>query len=305
MKIAVFTKNRSNAAYAAARLGADRAAQMFGAELRHYVPEIPDDAAQQSALIHEALAEGCDAFVLSPVHPTKVDDAIAAIRRSGRPIFGFVSRMPAGQCVSFVGAADGRLAEDVAEVLFAHLGGRGDVAIVGGPADSVTGREREAAFEVAARRHPGIRIAARCRGAYLQEPAREAFATLLRECAQVDAVLAANDAMALGVLDALEAAGRRAVVVGVNAIPQAVKAVGSGRLLATADFNAMQMCFLATECAIRHGRGETVPAEIELPVAIVHAGNWRDWDQPYAQRPLSTLATLATPRAPTLTEPTP
>ena len=38
MKIAVFTKNRTNPAYAAARLGADRAAERLGAQTLHFVP---------------------------------------------------------------------------------------------------------------------------------------------------------------------------------------------------------------------------------------------------------------------------
>jgi len=289
MRLAVFTKNRSNPAYAAARLGAERAAAIFGAEVRHYVPETPDDPVQQSALIHEALADGAEAFVLAAVHPTKLDDAIAAIGREGRPLFGFVNRPHAARCVTYVGASDARLAEDIAEFLFERLGRRSTVAIVTGPVDSPTSQERVAAFEQAAARHPGLRIVGRCAGAYLREPAREAFAALLREHASVDAVLAANDIMAIGVLEALAEAGRSAQVVGVNAIPQAIEAIGAGRMLATADFNAMQMCFLATECALRHGRGEPVPAEIELPVAIVHAGNWRQWNRPYEERPLATL----------------
>lgn len=293
MKLAVFTKNLSNPAYAAARMGAERAAALLGdAEVLHYVPETPDDPAQQSALVHQALADGCDAFVFTPVHPTRVNDAVAAIRRAQRPIFGFVNRMPDGVCVSYTGSSDARLAEDIAEHLFAHLQGRGRVAIVTGPTDSVTSTERVAAFEAAARRHPGIRIAAHCSGAYLREPAREAFAAVLRAQPQLDAVLAANDIMAIGVLDALDEARRNAVVVGVNAIPQAIEAIGAGRMLATADFNAMQMCFLATECAIRHARGEAVPAEIELPVAIVHGGNWQQWNLPYEQRTLMTLKEL-------------
>ena len=292
MRLAVFTKNRSNPAYAAARLGAERVAARLGAEVRHYVPETPDDPVQQGALVLQALQEQPDAFVFTPVHPTRVNDAVASIRRSGIPLFGFVNRMPEGQCVSYVGSSDTRLAEDIAAHLCHHLGGQGEIVIVTGPPESVTSLERVAAFEATARRHPGVRIVARCAGAYLREPAREAFAAVLREHARVDAVLAANDIMAIGVLDALDAAGRRAVVVGVNAIPQAVEAIGAGRMLATADFNAMQMCFLATECAIRHGRGEAVPAEIELPVAVVHGGNWRQWDRPYEQRELLTLKDL-------------
>ncbi len=292
MKLAVFTKNLSNPAYAAARLGAERAAAMFGAEVRHYVPTTPDDPEQQSALVHQALATRPDAFVFTPVHPTRVNDAIAAIRAAGVPIFGFVNRMDEGVAESYVGASDARLAADIAAYLFDHLRGRGHVVVVEGPADSITSQERVAAFEAAARRHPGTTIVARCCGAYQRAPARDAFAGVLAAQPRVDAVLAANDIMAVGVLDALQDAGREAAVVGVNAIPEAIAAILAGRMLATADFNAMQMCFLATECAIRSLRGEPVPREIELPVAIVDRANAAQWDLPYEQRALATLEHL-------------
>ena len=290
MKLAVFTKNLNNPAYAAARLGADRVAASFGAQVRHFVPTTPDDAAQQTALVHEALRWSPDALVFAAVHPTRVQDAVAAVRAAGVPIFAFVSRMDPGQALSFVGASDTRLARDIALYLFEHLRGRARLAIVEGPADSVTSRERVAAFDAAVRDAPGVRLVARCTGAYQREPAREAFADVLARHADVDAVLVANDIMALWVLDALQAAGRRAAVVGVNAIPQAITAIREGRMLATADFNAMQMCALATECALRHGRGEAVPSDVELPVGIVDASNAAQWDLPYEERALLTLA---------------
>lgn len=292
MKLAVFTKNRSNPAYAAARLGAERAAAPFGATVMHYVPETPDDPVQQSALVHEALATRPDAFVFTPVHATKVDAAVEEIRRAGIPLHGFVNRMAPGLSISYCGSSDAQLAERIAEHLFDHLQGRGEVAIVEGPQGSVTSIERVQAFDAAARRHPGIRIAARCHGNYLREPAREAFASLRSRTPRLDAVLCANDIMALGVLDVLRAAGQRLPVVGVNAIPEAIAAIRDGEMLASADFNAMQMCALATECAIRHARGEAVPREIELPVRIVTHANWTEWDLPYAERPLLTLAQL-------------
>ena len=289
MKLAVFTKNLSNPAYAAARLGAERAAAKFGAKVAHYVPTTPDDPAQQSALIHDALATRPDAIVFTPVHPTKVDAAIAAIRTAGVPIFGFVNRMAPGLAVSYVGASDTRLATDIARRLVAELGGRGRVAIVEGPADSITSQERVAAFDAVLQAAPGIQVVARCVGGYQREPACRAFAAVLDAQSQIDAVIAANDIMAIGVLDALDATGRTAAVVGVNAIPQAIEEIHAGRMLATSDFNAMWMCALATECAIRHLRGEVVPHEIELPVVIVDRANCSRWDQPYEQRPLAPL----------------
>jgi ribose transport system substrate-binding protein len=296
MKLAVFTKNLSNPAYAAARLGAERVAGPAGVAVRHFVPATPDDADQQSALVHEALAWGPDAFVFTPVHATRLDGAIAAIRAAGRPIFGFVNPLAPGVAVSYVGASDTRLAADIAEHLAQAVQGRGRIAIVEGPADAATSVARVPASDATLRRHPGLRVVGRCSGGYQREPARLAFARLLAGLPAgdaPDAVLAANDIMAIGVLDALAAAGRTATVVGVNAIPQAIDAIVQGRMLATADFNAMQMCALATECAIRHVRGEAVPAEIELPAAIVDRHNVQRWNLPYEQRALLSLKELA------------
>lgn len=289
MKLAVFTKNLSNPAYAAARLGAERVAATAGATVRHFVPTTPDDPEQQSALVHEALAWRPDALVFTPVHPTKVNDAVAAVRAAGVPIFGFVNRMAPGVAVSYAGSSDTNLARDIAARLLDHLQRRGRIAVVEGPPDSITSQERVAAFDAATSRCPQLQVVARGAGGYQREPAREVFSLMLAAQPVIDGVLAANDIMAIGVLDALAAVGRSAAVVGVNAIPQAIDAIREGRMLATADFNAMQMAALATECALRHARGEAVPAEIELPVAIVDRRNCHLWDRPYEERPLATL----------------
>jgi ribose transport system substrate-binding protein len=296
MRLAVFTKNFTNPAYAAARLGAERAAAPFGAQVLHFVPQTPDDPEEQSALIDQALALSPrpDAFVLSPVHPTRVDDAIRRVAAAGIALVGFINPVEAAPMTSYVGSDDYELAASIAEYLFAALGGRGRVLVVSGPVDSFTSQARLRGFGAAAQRHAGIELMGTIAGDYHRDTARERMMQWLRTHPAPDACIAANDIMAIGVLDALDAAGRHSLVVGVNAIPQAVRAIGAGRMLATADFNAMQIAFIATECAARHLRGEPVPATVELPVAIVHAGNWREWDRPYEERPLAGLDEVKT-----------
>jgi len=284
MKLAIFTKNRSNPAYAAARLGADRAAKRLGAVTHHYVPETADDPAQQAALIAQALAARPDAIVLVPVHPTAVNAAIRSIDAARIPLVACINRLTEGRCVAFVGADDYRLAFELARYLFDRLGGQGDVVILEGAAAALTSVERVRGFRDAAAAYPGICIVASCGGRYLLEPARAAMARTLAAVPRVDAILAANDSMALGAIEALRAAGRRALLVGVNAIPSAIAAVKSGLMLASADFDAMNMAGLATECAIRHLRGEAVPREIMLPVRIVDRANCSLWDRPYEER---------------------
>lgn len=282
--IAVFTKNSTNPAYAAARLGADRAAQRLEARTVHYVPRQPDNVEEQLALIEQALAQRPAAMVLVPVHPTAINASIRRINAAGIPVVGYINRFTAGDCVTYVGSEDYPLAVSIASHLCGQLAGHGEIVLLEGPRNSVTSVERVRGFHAALKRYPGIRVVASICGDYQREPARRAMAQLLGSTPRVDGVLAANDIMAVGAIDALEAAGRKSLIVGVNAIPEAIAEIKRGTMLATVDFDAMKMGCLAAEAAIRHLRGEALPPEIILPVQIVDRANCSGWDKPFEQR---------------------
>ena len=285
--IAVFTKNRTNPAYEAARLGADRAARGLGAQTRHYVPDRPDDIQEQVALIDAALEQGPDAIVLVPVHPTAVNGAIRKIVDTGIPLIGYLNRFTESGPITHIGSDDYLLALKIAIHLCEHLERRGEVALVEGPPESVTSNDRVRGFRDALARFPQMRIATSVCGEYQRDAAKRVSAELLGSDISFDAVLAANDVMALGMIDALDEVGRRSVVVGVNAVPEAIAAIKKGKLLATSDFNAMNMAAVATEAAVRHLRGETLPRRITLPVQIVNAKNCDRWDKPFEERALA------------------
>ena len=284
--LAIFTKNRTNPAYAAARVGADRVARALGAQTRHYVPNRPDDIGEQIALIDQAIEQRPDAVVLVPVHPTAVNASIRKIVASGIPLIGFLNRYSEPGPLSFVGSDDYALAVRIATYLYEHLKGRGSVLIVEGPRDSVTSRDRVRGFREAQKNFPDIGFAGTICGEYQRNDTIAAAHAFLRSNVPFDAVLAANDVMALATIEVLEEAGRQSVVTGVNAVPDAIAAIKAGKLLATVDFDAMKIAALATEAAIRYLRGEVVPAEITLPVQIVDASNLRKWDKPFEEREL-------------------
>jgi ribose transport system substrate-binding protein len=282
--IAVFTKNRTNPAYAAARLGADRVAARMGACTAHFVPDKPDDVPEQKALVERAIAGQPDAVVFVPVHATAMGESVRKLNVAGIPVVNYLNRLVEGQFVAYIGSDDYRLARDIADYLFRHLGGKGDIAILEGVPGAVTSRERLRGFRDAARDSPGIRIIAARAADYQQETARRVTAELLAGLPRFDGMLCANDVMALGAIEALEAAGRRIPLVGVNAIPEAIAAIKRGQLLATVSFDAMHISSIATEAAIRHLRGERVPREILLPVQIVDGSNYTAWDLPLEER---------------------
>jgi ribose transport system substrate-binding protein len=284
LTLAVFTKNRTNDAYAAARLGSERTAARLGARVVHYVPQRPDDIEQQIALVGQALTARPDAVLFVPVHDTAMNASVRKLNDAGIPVVNLLNRLTEGRFVTFVGSDDYRIGYDIAACLFRHLGGKGDIVVLEGVPGAVTSRDRVRGFHDALAQWPGIRVAASRAANYQQETARRVVAELLPGLPRLDGILSANDVMSLGAIEALEAAGRSAAVVGVNALPDAITAIKRGKLLATVDFDALKIACIAAEAAIRHLRGQPVPNDIELPVQIVDAANCQPWDRPLEER---------------------
>ena len=285
-RIALIAKNRNNPAYEGARIGAVRVAAEHGATIEFDAPETADDIDEQRVLIEAALAADVDGFVVIPAHETTLEQTWRRIKERGLPLAHVVDETTGGAADCFVGSDDHALAVAIADRLIQTVGGIGDLVIVEGHPDSPTAGPRTRGFLDAIAAAPGSRVVASVRGDYHRDRARDALAGVLAGGAAIDGILAANDFMALGVLDALAAAGATAPVIGVNATPDGVREIKAGRLLASAAFDAQKMACLAVEAVVRLADGEPVPPRIELPVAIVDGSNYGPWDLPYDERPL-------------------
>jgi ribose transport system substrate-binding protein len=285
-RLAVFTKNRKNPAYIGARLGADRVAALHGCVVTHCVPDKPDDVDEQHALLEAAYAERPDALLIAPAHATALNGTLRRMQADGIPILCFVSRPEEIVCTCFVGSDDRALARRIADYLFDRLDGGGDVVTLEGHPNAITTAPRAAGFREAARARGNIRIVDTRAGYFLRDGGHAGMIELLAAQPRIDGVLAANDFMALGALDAMRETGRKMPIVGVNATPEGVQAIKSGDMLASASFDAMKMACLGVEAAVPVLSGKQVPAEILLPVEVVDRTNCAAWDLPYAQRPL-------------------
>ena len=282
--LAVFTKNRLNPAYDAARGAADRVAAESGARTIHYVPDTPDDVDEQKALVTEALAARPAGVVFNPTDDRLMAEDLARFAAAGIPVAVFINRM-AGPALTFVGSDDVAIGRAVAQALIDGLGGKGRIVALDGTPTAPTARDRGKGLRQAVAAHPGIALL-EARVGYLQRaPAREAMAELLAAHPAIDGVWTANDMMAFGAVDALTAAGRRAEVVGVNGLPEAIDNIRRGTMLATADFSALNIAAIATRAVLRHLRGEPVPGEIMVPAALIDRRNIDQWTVPMADRP--------------------
>lgn len=283
--LAVFTKNRVNPAYDAARLAADRAAAQAGARTVHYVPDTPDHVGEQKALVTEALAARPDAVLFNPTDDVAMEQDVARIAAAGIPVAVFINRMRV-PVLTFVGSDDVGVGETIAHALFQGLGGTGKVVALDGTPGARTARDRTEGFKRALGAHPGIELVGSQVG-YLQEaPARTAMAGLLQAHPHIDGVWTANDVMAFGALKALEEAGRTATVVGINGLPAAIAHIERGTMLASVDFSAFNIASIAAQAVLGHLAGQPVPAEIMVPAELIDRSNCHRWKVPFEQRPI-------------------
>jgi ribose transport system substrate-binding protein len=121
-------------------------------------------------------------------------------------------------------------------------------------------------------------------GNYQQPDAKRVMEKFLAEHKQIDAVLSANDGMALGALEALKEANRSSIVIGINGILPAVKLIETGAILASVDFNMFKIGCTATRAALRHLKGEPLPDKIMLAAEIIDKSNYKAWLVPMDQR---------------------
>ena len=282
--IGVFTKNFTNPAYDAFRIGADKIAKAANARVIHYVPKKPDDVDEQTAEIEQALIDKPDIVIFTPVNDKTMVGPVKKLNAANIPIVLFTNPLP-GKFVAYVGSDDVELGYQEAVYLFKHMGGKGSVVVIEGVPAAPTNRDRLRGYQKAFTEFPGIQVLASGVGNYSQAKAREVMDQMLRDHAEIDAALVANDSMSLGVLEALKAAKRTTVIASINGILEAVKEVESGKILATADFNTFKMACLATQAALRHLKGEKLPKKIMLPAEIIDKTNYKAWLVAVADRP--------------------
>jgi len=283
MTIAVFTKNRTNPAYEAFRIASDQIARTTGVKLIHLVPNQPDNVDEQKAMVDQVLKDRPDAVIFIPVDDVAMIDSVKKLNDAKIPIVLVSNPLP-GSFVTYVGADDFEIGYREARYLFEKLGAKGKIVVIEGTPAAPTNRERVRGYQRAFAEFPGIQVLGAGIGNYQQVDARRVMEKFLTEHAEIDAVLSANDSMALGVLEALKAANRTAIVIGINGILPAVKQIETGGMLASVDFNMFKIGCIATRAAVRHLRKEPLPEKVMLPAEVIDKTNYKAWLVPVDQR---------------------
>ncbi len=277
-RVAVFTKNQTNPFFLTVRLGAETAARQLGVTVVHYIPTKPDSIPEQISQIEDVIVNKPNAVVLTPVDFKALNGAIKKLNDANIPVVNMTDRADQGRFVTYVGAADYELGLETGRYVLRRLNGQGNVIILEGVKGSGVTTERLRGFADALREFPNVKVLASQTANNQRLQAVQVIENLLQAHAKVDAILAQNDAMATGAVEALEGANRKAFVVGINGTKEAVDLIKSGKMLATGDYSAFLHGCFSMMAAVRHLRGQPVPKDIVFPARVVDSNNYQSLD---------------------------
>jgi ribose transport system substrate-binding protein len=290
--IATFTKSQTNPVFRGLRVGAETAAVKLGARVMHYIPRsetIPD----QMSLLDEVARNKPDAVVLAPGDGKALLPAAEKLTAAGIPITNVNERLAGGSAVAYVGTDDYELARVTGRFLLQALGGKGNVVILEGPEGVPTSIARTRGFNDALKEFPEVKLVATKSANYARTPAAETMKGLLRSGPQIDGVLAANDPMAIGAVEALKSAGKKAAVIGINASKEVLDLVKAGDVIGSGDYNGFTQGCLGAEIAIRNLRKQPMPKEVLLQPVVVDKTNYEPYEVPVERRPCPSLDSIA------------
>ena len=276
-KIALIMKSLANEFFSTMATGAEKYEQESG-RFELIVNGIQDerDLARQVTLVEEAIVADVDAIVIAPADSKALVPVLKRAIDSGIVVVNIDNRLDAQvlkeaeATIPFVGPNNREGARRVGEALASQLKAGDRVAILEGITTSFNGQERKAGFEQAMAAAQ-IEIVSSQSAQWEMAQAASITASLLAGDAELDAILACNDSMALGALSSVRSANRvgQVKIVGFDNIQAIQDAVKAGEVTATADQHGDLLAVYGIDAALQILSGEATPEDRETPVDLV------------------------------------
>jgi simple sugar transport system substrate-binding protein len=225
----------------------------------------------QIKAIRAFIAQKVDAIILAPVVETGWEPVLREARKAGIPVV-LVDR---GVKVSDESLYATLIASDFVEEgrlaarwLAEKLSGQGNIVELQGTPGSAPALDRKKGFEEVLAEHPGLKIIKSQSGDFTRAKGKEVMEAFLKaEGKNIQAVYAHNDDMALGAIQAIEAAGlapgKDILLVSIDGVRAAFEAMIAGKLNCTVECNPLlgPPAFDAVEKIVA---GQTLPKWIKV-----------------------------------------
>ncbi|MCM5559400.1 D-allose transporter substrate-binding protein [Pleomorphomonas sp. JP5] len=271
---AIVLKTLSNPFWVQMKDGIEAKAKELGVEVDIVASPSEEDFQAQLQLFEDMLNRDYKAFGFAPLSPVNLVNPAAAAYKKGKPLVNIDEKVDmkaleaAGANVeAFVTTDNVKVGEKGAQFIIDQLGAEGgEVAIVEGKAGNASGQARHDGAKAAFEATSNVKLVASQPADWDRLKALDVATNILQSSPDLKAFYCANDTMALGVMQAVQNAGKagKVLVVGTDGAPEAREMVAAGRLTATVAQDPAQIGATSLEIlveAVKAGKLTAVGAE--------------------------------------------
>ncbi|MHC4154413.1 MAG: substrate-binding domain-containing protein [Planctomycetota bacterium] len=264
--------------FAAQVSAAKKKAEELGLKLVY--TEARDDMVTQLANVEDLLAQGIDLLILNPKDPQGLIPATKAATKAGVPVIVIDSTIDAAaDFVTTIQSNNLANGEMIGQWLVNRMKGEPiRMALISGVPGNPVGKERRQGVfrgiieqQLRATGRMGFEIVAQGWGDWYHEGGLKAMEDIIVAHPEINVMLAENDSMALGALEAIKEAGREddiLVLAAADGQKEALKLIKEGRYGATGMNNPVLIAETAIEVGLQVLRGKTDFPKISYTPAV-------------------------------------
>ena len=231
--IAFSVSTTSNPFYATMAQGVKDEAAALGFEV--IVLDAQNKIEKQVADVEDALTKNIKVLLINGVD----DGAIPLAQKPmklGIPVMALQRNLNPGNMTAFIGTNNVVLGEQLIHWYASTLGGKvSKVLILTGTPGAASSEDRIKGIKNTLPQYPNIQVLSQQTGYYDRAKSLPVAENLLLRFPEAEAILCLNDEMAMGALAAASSMNKKVKITGMDANPDALKAVAEGKIYMTIE----------------------------------------------------------------------
>jgi ribose transport system substrate-binding protein len=253
--------------------GAQKAANDNNVDL--IVTDAQNQSSKQLTDIENLIQKKPDLIIVDPADSDAISSAIEEANNKKIPVITIDRASNGGTVVSHIGFNAIKSGNIAGDFLGKALNGKGKVVEIMGIMGTNVAQDRSKGFNEAISKYSGIKIVAKQSADFDRATAMKVMENILQANPEIDGVYAANDEMALGALEAIDAAGRndKITLIGCDDIDDTKVAMKAGKIEATIAEPPFFLGTNAVQTALKTLKGESVEKSVVLPSTLITKDN--------------------------------
>lgn len=236
-----------------------------------YLMDGQADVAKQISQAEDLIAKQVDAIILNPQDADGSVQVLDLASDAGIPVVEVNTETTRTDYAAYVGSDDRQAGEIMGNYVMELLGEGGQYAILEGEMGQSAQLLRYEGLENTILADSAYECVATLSANWSRDEAMSTTEDWLGKYPDLKAIICENDDMAMGALQAAESQGRDMIIIGTDAIPDALQAVKDDRLVGTVLQDADTQASTAVDVAVKLANGEEVEERYDVPFQLITA----------------------------------